>query len=162
MPRVSTRDQHPEAQLDALSSVGCKRTFTDQASGTLARRPALDEALSYLRSGADVWQQWPCALGTDDSAAPGPVSARVLEVRTAVWTPTVSATAKEVDQALPRACQQISYAVDYHEHGHVDPCVHTKSLASGLTELLIVDEAHRLKTTGWNRSATTTTGTTWA
>jgi DNA invertase Pin-like site-specific DNA recombinase len=49
--RVSTRDQHPEAQLDALSSAGCERTFTDQASGTLARRPALDEALSYLRAG---------------------------------------------------------------------------------------------------------------
>ena len=49
--RVSTRDQHPEAQLDALSSAGCARTFTDQASGTLARRPALDEALSYLRPG---------------------------------------------------------------------------------------------------------------
>jgi len=49
--RVSTRDQHPEAQLDALSSAGCDRVFTDQASGTLARRPALDEALSYLRAG---------------------------------------------------------------------------------------------------------------
>ncbi len=49
--RVSTRDQHSEAQLDALSSAGCDRVFTDQASGTLARRPALDEALSYLRAG---------------------------------------------------------------------------------------------------------------
>src|SRR4051794_41801460 len=49
--RVSPRDQPPEAQLDALSSAGCERTFTDQASGTLARRPALDEALSYLRAG---------------------------------------------------------------------------------------------------------------
>lgn len=49
--RVSTRDQHPEAQLDALSAAGCGRTFTDHASGTLARRPALDEALAYLRSG---------------------------------------------------------------------------------------------------------------
>jgi len=65
-----------------------------------------------------------------------------------VWTPTVTATAKEVDQALPRACQQISYAIDYYQHGHVDPFVHTQSLASGLAELLIIDEADRLKTTG--------------
>lgn len=49
--RVSTRDQHPEAQLDALAAAGCEQTFTDHASGTLARRPALDEALSYLRAG---------------------------------------------------------------------------------------------------------------
>jgi len=49
--RVSTRDQHPEAQTDALAAAGCDKTFTEHASGTLARRPALDEALSYLRAG---------------------------------------------------------------------------------------------------------------
>jgi len=49
--RVSTRDQHPEAQTDALAAAGCEKTFTDHASGTLARRPALDEVLSYLRAG---------------------------------------------------------------------------------------------------------------
>ncbi len=41
--RVSTRDQHPEAQTDALSAAGCEKVFTDHASGTLAKRPALDE-----------------------------------------------------------------------------------------------------------------------
>ncbi len=35
-----------------------------------------------------------------------------------------------------------------HQHGHVDPLMHPQSAASGLTELLIVDEADRLKTTG--------------
>jgi len=49
--RVSTRDQHPEAQTDALAAAGCDKTFTEHASGTLARRPALQEALSYLRAG---------------------------------------------------------------------------------------------------------------
>jgi DNA invertase Pin-like site-specific DNA recombinase len=49
--RVSTRDQQPEAQLDALTAAGCEKTFTDHASGTLARRPALDEALAYVRAG---------------------------------------------------------------------------------------------------------------
>jgi DNA invertase Pin-like site-specific DNA recombinase len=49
--RVSTRDQHPDAQQDALPAAGCTKVFTDQASGTLARRPALDDALAYLRAG---------------------------------------------------------------------------------------------------------------
>jgi len=49
--RVSTRDQHPEAQTDALAAAGCDKLFTEHASGMLARRPALDEALSYLRAG---------------------------------------------------------------------------------------------------------------
>jgi len=49
--RVSAWDQHPEAQTDALAATGCGKIFTDHASGTLARRPALDEALSYLRAG---------------------------------------------------------------------------------------------------------------
>ncbi len=70
-----------------------------------------------------------------------------MEARTAVWTPTVTASPREVAQALPRACQHISYAVDYDQHGQVDPYVHNASRASGLTQLLIVDEADRLKTT---------------
>ena len=49
--RVSTRDQHPEAQADALRAAGCERVFTDKASGKLARRPQLDEALRGLRAG---------------------------------------------------------------------------------------------------------------
>jgi len=49
--RVSTRDQHPEAQTDALAAAGGDKMFIEHASGTLARRPALDEALSYLRAG---------------------------------------------------------------------------------------------------------------
>ncbi len=38
--RVSTRDQHPQAQTDALSAAGCTKTFTDHAARTLAQRPA--------------------------------------------------------------------------------------------------------------------------
>jgi DNA invertase Pin-like site-specific DNA recombinase len=43
--RVSTRDQHPEAQVDALRGAGCDEVFLDKASGKLARRPELDKAL---------------------------------------------------------------------------------------------------------------------
>ncbi|MGV7852515.1 recombinase family protein, partial [Mycobacterium kansasii] len=37
--RVSTRDQRPEAQRDALAAAGCDRIFLDVVSGKLARRP---------------------------------------------------------------------------------------------------------------------------
>jgi DNA invertase Pin-like site-specific DNA recombinase len=49
--RVSTQEQHAEAQTDALSAAGCEKLFVEHASGVLARRPALDDALAYLRDG---------------------------------------------------------------------------------------------------------------
>ncbi|WP_237710462.1 recombinase family protein [Saccharopolyspora spinosa] len=50
--RVSTRDQHPDAQKDALEAAGCEKVFIDKVSGKLARRPELDKApLSVNREG---------------------------------------------------------------------------------------------------------------
>jgi len=51
--RVSTRDQHPEAQTGELPEVSLQTTFTDHASGTLARRPALGHAA--LMFAGDAW-----------------------------------------------------------------------------------------------------------
>jgi DNA invertase Pin-like site-specific DNA recombinase len=51
--RVSTRDQHPEAQQDALGAAGCDEVFIDKASGKLARRPELDRALLSANRGGD-------------------------------------------------------------------------------------------------------------
>src|SRR5688500_15128677 len=49
--RVSTWDQTPELQLDALREAGCVRVFTDHASGTRTDRTELAAALDYLRPG---------------------------------------------------------------------------------------------------------------
>ena len=49
--RVSTRDQNPDAQHDALARVGCEQVFIDKASGKLARRPELDRAVLVARAG---------------------------------------------------------------------------------------------------------------
>jgi DNA invertase Pin-like site-specific DNA recombinase len=49
--RVSTRDQNPLSQEDALREAGCERVFTDKRSGRLASRPGLDECLAALQPG---------------------------------------------------------------------------------------------------------------
>ena len=49
--RVSTRDQHLEAQHDALTAAGCEQVYVDVASGKLAARPELDKTLACLREG---------------------------------------------------------------------------------------------------------------
>jgi DNA invertase Pin-like site-specific DNA recombinase len=48
---VSTRDQNPDSQRDALADAGCEKVFIDKASGKLASRPELDKALEYARAG---------------------------------------------------------------------------------------------------------------
>ena len=56
--RVSTDEQNLDLQRDALEKAGCGRIFTDHISGTKARRPGLEEALSHLRAGDTlvVWR----------------------------------------------------------------------------------------------------------
>lgn len=56
--RVSTRDQSLLMQRDALERAGCERIFEETASGAQAARPALSEALAYLRAGdtLTVWK----------------------------------------------------------------------------------------------------------
>jgi DNA invertase Pin-like site-specific DNA recombinase len=49
--RVSTADQNPDSQHDALTEAGCDKIFVDKASGKLASRPELDKALEYARAG---------------------------------------------------------------------------------------------------------------
>ncbi len=45
--RVSTRDQNPDRQRDALSAAGCEQILIDMTSGKLASRPALTRRSSW-------------------------------------------------------------------------------------------------------------------
>jgi DNA invertase Pin-like site-specific DNA recombinase len=56
--RVSTIDQNPELQTEALSAAGCERIFTEKASGSHKDRPQLKAALDYMRAGDTliVWK----------------------------------------------------------------------------------------------------------
>jgi DNA invertase Pin-like site-specific DNA recombinase len=49
--RVSTADQNPRMQLDALSAENCLKTYTDTATGTKADRPQWNACLADLRPG---------------------------------------------------------------------------------------------------------------
>jgi DNA invertase Pin-like site-specific DNA recombinase len=56
--RISTQDQTPALQKDALEKLGCNKIFTDTASGAKAERTGLNEALEYVREGDTlvVWR----------------------------------------------------------------------------------------------------------
>ena len=55
--RVSTIDQNPDLQLDALRIAGCERIFTDKSSGASQNRPQFKEVFNYLRKN-DVLVIW--------------------------------------------------------------------------------------------------------
>src|SRR5262249_52701841 len=56
--RVSTDDQSPDLQLTALKRAGCKKIFTDKASGATTKRPELAKCLKALDAGDTliVWK----------------------------------------------------------------------------------------------------------
>lgn len=49
--RVSTRDQNPDSQHDALVEAGCTKLFIEKISTRRDRRPELEAALAYARPG---------------------------------------------------------------------------------------------------------------
>lgn len=55
--RVSSQDQHTDAQIAALEAVGCERIFREKASGGRWDRPELHRALEQLRRG-DTLAVW--------------------------------------------------------------------------------------------------------
>jgi DNA invertase Pin-like site-specific DNA recombinase len=58
LARVSTTDQQPQLQVDALTAAGCYRVFVETASGARSDRPALERLLDQLRPGDTlvVWK----------------------------------------------------------------------------------------------------------
>jgi DNA invertase Pin-like site-specific DNA recombinase len=55
--RISTTEQNLDLQRDALEHAGCTKLFTETASGAKLDRPALRQAIEYVRAG-DVLVVW--------------------------------------------------------------------------------------------------------
>ena len=55
--RVSTQDQNPEFQIDALEKAGCEQIFQEKFTGKLRERPELSQCLRTLRKG-DIQIVW--------------------------------------------------------------------------------------------------------
>jgi DNA invertase Pin-like site-specific DNA recombinase len=55
--RVSTQDQNPALQLDALEKAGAEQVFQEKFTGTFKERPELSQCLRTLRKG-DVLVVW--------------------------------------------------------------------------------------------------------
>ena len=56
--RVSTQDQNPQLQLDALGAAGCEQVFHEKATGKLRERVELTACLRSMRKGDTlvVWK----------------------------------------------------------------------------------------------------------
>jgi DNA invertase Pin-like site-specific DNA recombinase len=56
--RVSTQDQNPQLQQDALQQAGCDDIFSEKKSGSNKDRPVLEQCLRTLREGDTlvVWR----------------------------------------------------------------------------------------------------------
>ena len=56
--RVSTQDQNPDLQLDALKKADCEKVYIEKASGAQRDRPELKAAIDYMRAGDTlvVWK----------------------------------------------------------------------------------------------------------
>ncbi|MCJ2144343.1 recombinase family protein [Methylobacterium sp. E-066] len=52
--RVSTQDQNPELQVDALERAGCNRLYVEKASGAQRDRPELKAALASVSTGDTI------------------------------------------------------------------------------------------------------------
>src|SRR5262245_42806585 len=55
--RVSMDDQNPDLQLAALKRAGCRRIYTDKATGAHVKRPELEKCLKAL-TGGDTLIVW--------------------------------------------------------------------------------------------------------
>src|SRR3546814_9999958 len=74
--RVSTRDQSPALQLNALREAGCEKVFTEKASGAQRDRPelraALDGSVAKIVKLEHAWRRLDGRNGDGFQVAPFP------------------------------------------------------------------------------------------
>jgi len=93
----------------------------------------------------DSWSHMPDPVDETEDPHPGPDV--LAEARSVLWTPTVTVTPRQLDEQVPWLCRRLSAIVDHHLEPHGARCGRFTA-DMWRVELLIVDEADRLKTTG--------------
>ncbi len=107
--------------------------------------PGIGKTLSARTySAADDWDSWFADRYQKDAALP----VGIEQARTAMWTPRITTTPRELEHAVTAVCQHVSFAIEGHLNPSYDPLAYGPNRGCGYTELLIVDEADRLKTAG--------------
>jgi DNA transposition AAA+ family ATPase len=83
----------------------------------------------------------------EDTDEPHPGPDVLAEARSVMWTPTVTITARQLEHQVPLLCRRFSAIVEHH----LQPNSRRDAIFTDQAwhvELIIVDEADRLKTTG--------------
>ncbi len=107
--------------------------------------PGIGKTLSArMYAGADDWEWWNAVQHL--RGAPLPDS--LLNSRTALFTPHVITTPRQLEQQIFFRCSWFSDDIQRHLQPDWDPEMTWVTEESPHTELLIVDEAERLKTQG--------------
>ena len=158
-PPPGSRAPAPQPETSFLITREHRR-FAEFADAVRANRyigacygpPGIGKTLSARTYAAAAdWEAWQARRSVTDSALPD----SLLRSRSVVWTPHVTTTPRELDVEVPGICDLFSDAVQARLHPDYHPEL-TLEVDPGCpyTELLIVDEADRLRTTGLDQALT--------
>ncbi|WP_295701077.1 AAA family ATPase [Lapillicoccus sp.] len=107
--------------------------------------PGIGKTLSAKTyASSDDWEWWNAARHTRGA----PVPESLLVSRTVLFTPHVITTPRQLEREIILRCSRLSHDIQRHLRPDWDPEFSWDMRDSPHTELLIVDEAERLKTQG--------------
>src|SRR5664279_1218215 len=107
--------------------------------------PGIGKTLSARTyAAADDWDRWSTSRHLRAAALP----TSLLESRTVMWTPHVITTPRQLEQQISFRCSDLNDDIQAAFHPDWDPEMTFDFETIPHTELLIVDEAERLKTQG--------------
>jgi len=146
-------DRRPPRRLAAFQITKQHRRFVEFADAVRRHRyigacygaPGLGKTLSARTyAAADDWDRWELHRYSRDSTLPE----SLLTSRTAIFTPYVTITARQLLNEVIHRVAVLSGDIERSFNALWDPFDDNQLESDSRTELLIIDEADRLKTSG--------------
>ena len=146
-------DRRPSRRLAAFQITKQHRRFVEFADAVRRHRyigacygaPGLGKTLSARTyAAADDWDRWELHRYSRDSTLPQ----SLLTSRTAIFTPYVPITARQLLHEVIHRVAMLSGDIERSFNALWDPFDDNQLESDSRTELLIIDEADRLKTSG--------------